>query len=1255
MKWWKRFAFFERNNYSLPQQVIDDILPVHLFAENSSGMDETSIARSSSGEEIQVDGDKISLSVINGAGIPVESWKQSTPAKDPSHGIHGMIRTLATCSEYHSVTEDGSNDNNNESQARDSFRFSASGHTLDIPSKARKSGNVDGSLVLAFLGSQSSCRVHCVDMTMRCNPLHKKEGINLSTKSGSSSRHGAATAKLNKNEDLDGWRGYFQPFAHDYVSSPSASSSVSDANNTGQWLDSEDYSRLDRLLLTQDRKIVQTVCCSDHETDNFTLGKNIYVASISDAQQSIGVTVQRNPHLYLNDLDVLEDSKKGTSSLSMSSNITPKQECFQPLGKFDQKYRGKPRCVDIKPGLVAVGTEKGMVILYEFRTGGGNASSLGGCNGTNKLTVLMEIPSPNFESTVLLQDLSSPSRNRRDPTVEVSNVQYAVSSLKLVFEKCNESASSNAQKKKSRHVKLFVTYCRSKDSDESISQGMPSQNKSAGGGVCCFDIGVIGEDTSNNSSLLSPNNRHDLDSRETNSSCLCDLVLSGKDLQIIAMNADDTTEQNHDDSSDTFMIARPDGLYTYSPTEKISVSAIDGSKTSMCSIPPPPVSRKHIQLDRLKGGNQELLRKLGHNDEEQKNHEDSIINIKAVESGASYVLIATKDKKSGRDAVDVYDISNKLVAFHILLSPGHKALRSVGVTTAPKPVLNGFERGGLSSSVILTSGGSIVSLTEKVTAEKVSLLVQKNLYSAAISMAFADPTFKASDITNLFKKYAEHLYRKGDFSASMNQYLHTIGSLEPSHVIYRFLDAPKVPLLTKYLEALRSRDLATSVHLELLKTCYQKVNDVAMAEKISASLSKAMDSNTCNSMVTNLLHTPVEALATLCSFQASQVVDVFKAHGAVLAKALPKETAGIVISLCDGTFVPASNEIDSKSAREKEGSCDKYPVHLFSSAFLENPKMLRVILAHCEKKKYMLDPSLKRMLLELTLEEWNYAKRMKDADTMTLRRQEVISLLSSHSASDELGDYESLVIVQQQDFVEGIIMLYERLQMAPLLIEKYAEDGSYKARRQMLAMCRSDPELIADVLGHFVRMISEKKILDDEEQSISSDSDIGELLDDVREGLSMALAQGILPPIRIIRILAGNGIGQFTEERKEGSNDESNGVPLSVALDYVSDVMDEQSKKIERLKMNIEDFNNMCNDMEEEINALQSYEKSVKSSEKTSIIDIDGMYNKLLDAPTEISSEKKTELVSELFWREMEQSSDRFDTIARFFAKDVLE
>lgn len=58
-------------------------------------------------------------------------------------------------------------------------------------------------------------------------------------------------------------------------------------------------------------------------------------------------------------------------------------------------------------------------------------------------------------------------------------------------------------------------------------------------------------------------------------------------------------------------------------------------------------------------------------------------------------------------------------------------------------------------------------------------------------------------ITNaihLYQQYAQHLYRKGDFAAAMEQYMYTIGTLEPSYVIFRYLDAPKLPLLVKYLQ-----------------------------------------------------------------------------------------------------------------------------------------------------------------------------------------------------------------------------------------------------------------------------------------------------------------------------------------------------------------------------------------------------------------------------------------------------------------------
>jgi len=74
----------------------------------------------------------------------------------------------------------------------------------------------------------------------------------------------------------------------------------------------------------------------------------------------------------------------------------------------------------------------------------------------------------------------------------------------------------------------------------------------------------------------------------------------------------------------------------------------------------------------------------------------------------------------------------------------------------------------------------------------------------------------------------------------------------------------------------------------------------------------------------------------------------------------------------------------------------------------------------------------------------------------------------------EIGDYDALIIVQQAGFEEGELLLHERLQMTPMLLERYAKDGSEKSRRQMLAMCKTDPEVLADVLGHLVAIASEK-------------------------------------------------------------------------------------------------------------------------------------------------------------------------------------
>ena len=77
-----------------------------------------------------------------------------------------------------------------------------------------------------------------------------------------------------------------------------------------------------------------------------------------------------------------------------------------------------------------------------------------------------------------------------------------------------------------------------------------------------------------------------------------------------------------------------------------------------------------------------------------------------------------------------------------------------------------------------------------------------------------------------------------------------------------------------------------------------------------------------------------------------------------------------------------------------------------------------------------------------------------------------------------------------------------------------------------------------------------------------------EILDDIQEVLSLAQRQGVLPPVRIARILAGEGTGQFSSS---SNNAPQRTVPLSVALDYVGEILDESRREISRLKVRSHD------------------------------------------------------------------------------------
>lgn len=87
------------------------------------------------------------------------------------------------------------------------------------------------------------------------------------------------------------------------------------------------------------------------------------------------------------------------------------------------------------------------------------------------------------------------------------------------------------------------------------------------------------------------------------------------------------------------------------------------------------------------------------------------------------------------------------------------------------------------------------------------MLLKKFLFPLAISLATEEQS-DVSEIMKLYKMYGDHLYKKAEYDAALTQYICTIGYVQPSYVIRRFLDPHRISNLIMYLEKLQERGLA---------------------------------------------------------------------------------------------------------------------------------------------------------------------------------------------------------------------------------------------------------------------------------------------------------------------------------------------------------------------------------------------------------------------------------------------------------------
>lgn len=275
---WKRFAFFDRHTLSIPSEVLNDLIPV--------GGDETSrrSLRSLNLAGQETSNDSVSL-VVTTASLPTASKpKESAATSEETYdAMTAMWSSLMAC-----TSPELSPDPNEE-------------QPIQLPSQRQQFQPKDRSpsinatqmdgLVLVFVTSKDTEFVHAFDVTVRCNP----------------------PLSLGKElDDLDGWRGYFCPFATTSESPDHILGLASCRTSTG---------------------VVHLACIS-----------------------SSNVVVWPDPHLHLSCRRPLTTPRSAPdwSPLTLQSSWTASE--------------GHCRVVDIVEGLVAVGTDLGAVLVFCYAT-----------------------------------------------------------------------------------------------------------------------------------------------------------------------------------------------------------------------------------------------------------------------------------------------------------------------------------------------------------------------------------------------------------------------------------------------------------------------------------------------------------------------------------------------------------------------------------------------------------------------------------------------------------------------------------------------------------------------------------------------------------------------------------------------------------------------------------------------------------------------------------------------------------------------
>ncbi|KAL8195404.1 hypothetical protein R6Q57_025807 [Mikania cordata] len=640
-----------------------------------------------------------------------------------------------------------------------------------------------------------------------------------------------------------------------------------------------------------------------------------------------------------------------------------------------------------------------------------------------------------------------------------------------------------------------------------------------------------------------------------------------------------------------------------------------------------------------------------------------------------YLLCVIADQRNGSNTFNIYDLKNRLIAHSIVVKEVSHMLCEWG------------------SILLIMNDKSAICIGEKDMESKLDMLFKKNLYTVAINLVQSQQA-DAAATAEVLRKYGDHLYSKQDFDEAMAQYIHTIGHLEPSYVIQKFLDAQRIYNLTNYLENLHEKGLGSKDHTTLLLNCYTKLKDV---DKLNVFI-KSEDGvgehkfdvetaiRVCRAanyhehamyvakkagrhewylkILLEDLGNYEEALQYISSLDHGQAGVTVKEYGKLLIEHKPVETIEILMKLCT------------------EGGTYAYmlpsPVD-FLNIFIHHPRSLMIFLEKYinEVKDSPAQVEIHNTLLELYLssdltfplmsqsqanisengtsngklpQEHKYVKNENDHKE---RLEKGIVLLKRAWPSDQehpLYDVDlAIILCEMNAFKEGLLYLYEKMKLYKEVIACYMRAHDHDG---LIACCKrlgdsgagGDPTLWADLLKYF--------------------GELGvDCSKEVKEVLTYIERDDILPPIMVLQTLSTNPF-----------------LSLSVVKDYISRKLEHESKLIEEDRRMVDKYQEETSTMRTEIQDLRTNARIFQLSKCTACtftLDLPAVhfmcmhsfhqrclgdnekecpecapeYRSVLEMKRNLEQNSKNQ---DQFFNQVKSSKDGFSVIAEYFGKGII-